>query len=350
MHTQTKEGLHMRKLALSFLLLAVGFVLNAPFSLAQTSEGSKLFVYTYDSFGAGKFIEQEFEKKFPGIDVVFVATGPSRKMLSQLVTERGAGGTPADVFLGEINDIPRAKKFDLFISLAEKDVPNLREIPKDLLIDKENTLIPYEHGFINLVYDSEKIRDEDLPRTFEQLTDPQYKSKLIVQDPRTSSVGHAFLLWTIAQYGEKYLDYWKRLLPNILSIQPGWSAAYKLFTKGEAPLVVSFSTDSFFNTRYKVLLLNSQAYRTVYGMGIVKGTDNPQTARAFLNFVLSTEVQEKIPTTEFVFPANPNALLPLKFTQLAVVPPKPVILPLELVAENDDRWLEDWAKLVVTGK
>jgi thiamine transport system substrate-binding protein len=85
-------------------------------------------------------------------------------------------------------------------------------------------------------------------------------------------------------------------------------------------------------------------------MGIVKSTDNPRLAREFLNYVLTTEVQEKIPHNEFVFPANPNALLPVKFTQLAVVPPKPVILPLELVAENDDRWLEDWAKLVVTGK
>jgi thiamine transport system substrate-binding protein len=338
-----------RKLTQSLLLFLLSTVIIVQFSSAQ-QEGSKLFVYTYNSFGLAKFLKHEFEKKFSGVEVVFVTPGASRQVLAQLITEKNAGGTPADLFLGEINDIPRAKKFDLFVSLSDKDVPNLKEIPKDLFFDKDNTLVPYEHGFITLVYDSEKIKEEDLPRTFEQLVDPKYKSKLLVQDPRTSSVGHAFLLWTIAQYGEKYLDYWKRLLPNILSIQPGWSAAYKLFTKGEAPLVVSFSTDSIFEAKYKVLLLNNQAYRTIYGMGIVKGTDNPRLAREFLNFVLSVEVQEKIPNNEFVFPANPNALLPVKFTQLAVVPPKPVILPLEVVAENDDRWLDEWAKLVVTGK
>lgn len=338
-----------RKMAIGFWLLVIGFVLSVNLSLAQ-SEGSKLFVYAYDSFGLTKFLKSEFEKRFPNVEVVFVTTGGSGKVFSQLVTERNTGGTPADVFLGEINQVPRAKKFDLFVSLTEKDVPNLKDVPKDLLFDKDNTLIPYEHGFINIVYDSEKIKDEDLPRTFEQLADPKYKNKLIVQDARTSSVGHAFLLWTIAQYGDKYLDYWKRLLPNILTLQPSWSTAYKLFTKGEAPMVVSFSTDSIFDARYKVLLLNNQAYRTIYGMGIVKGTDNPRLAREFLNLMLSTEIQEKIPNNEYVFPVNPDALLPIKFTQLAVVPPKPVLLPLDLVAENDDRWIEDWAKLIVTGK
>ncbi len=338
-----------RKVFTSLVLLMFAFVFAVQLSSAQ-QEGNKLFVYTYNSFGLAKFLKQEFEKKFAGVEVVFVTPGPSRQVLAQLITEKNAGGTQADLFLGEINDIPRAKKFDLFVSLTEKDVPNLKEIPKELFFDKDNTLLPYEHGFINIVYDSERLKEEELPRTFEQLTDPKYKNKLLVQDPRTSSVGHAFLLWTIAQYGEKYLEYWKRLLPNILSIQPGWSAAYKLFTKGEAPMVVSFSTDSIFEAKYKVLLLNNQAYRTIYGMGLVKGTDNPRLGREFLNFVLSVEVQEKIPNNEFVFPANPNALLPVKFTQLAVVPPKPIILPLEFVAENDDRWLDEWAKLVVTGK
>jgi len=344
------ENMFKRWVTVSLILIgSLALLGGAGITQAQAD---KLVIYTYDSFvswGPAKFIEEEFERR-TGIDVQFVATGASREMLARLIAERDAGGTPADVFLGEINDVPKAKKFDLFLPLCACDIPLFREIPEALKFDPDNTLIPYEHGFITLVYDSEKLLDEDLPRTFTELIDPKYKGKLIVEDPRTSSVGHAFLLWTIANYGEKFLDYWEQLLPNILVITKGWSEAYDLFQKGEAPLVVSFSTDTIFNSRYKVLLLNNQGYRTIFGMGIVKGTDNLELAKEFLNFMLSVEVQEKLPTTEYMFPANPNALLPIRFYQLAVVPPKPMMLPLDKVAENDDRWLEEWARLVVTGR
>jgi len=343
----------LRRAALVALLLVV-LGPAASLSVAQAGEGSKLVVYVYDSFvswGPAKFIKTEFERRNPGIEVEFVATGPSRTMLARLVQETQSGGTPADVFLGEINDVPKAKQFGLFVPLTESDVPNLRTVSKSLLFDPERTLIPYEHGFITLVYDSAKLKPDELPKTFADLTKPQYQKKLIIQDARTSSVGHAFLLWTIYNYGNVgYLDYWRELLPTILTIQPGWSAAYKLFTKGEAPMVVSFSTDACFNAQYKPLLPHSQGYRTIFGAGIVKSTDNPKLSRAFLDFLLSVEVQEKLPDTEVMFPANSQARLPDAWRTCAVIPPTPVMLPLDLVAENDDRWLDEWARLVVTGR
>lgn len=343
----------LRRAALVALLLVV-LGPAASLSVAQAGEGSKLVVYVYDSFvswGPAKFIKTEFERRNPGIEVEFVATGPSRTMLARLVQETQSGGTPADVFLGEINDVPKANQFGLFVPLTESDVPNLRTVSKSLLFDPERTLIPYEHGFITLVYDSAKLKPDELPKTFADLTKPQYQKKLIIQDARTSSVGHAFLLWTIYNYGNVgYLDYWRELLPTILTIQPGWSAAYKLFTKGEAPMVVSFSTDACFNAQYKPLLPHSQGYRTIFGAGIVKSTDNPKLSRAFLDFLLSVEVQEKLPDTEVMFPANSQARLPDAWRTCAVIPPNPVMLPLDLVAENDDRWLDEWARLVVTGR
>jgi thiamine transport system substrate-binding protein len=342
----------LRRAVLVALCIGLGLAWGS--SSAQISEGSKLVVYTYESFvawGPAKFIKTEFEKQHPGIEVEFVATGPSRAMFARLVNETISGGTPADLFLGEVNDVPRAKKFGLFTPLKPEEIPNLRSVPKDLLLDPDLTIVPYEHGFITLVYDSTKLKPEELPKTFEDLTKPQYQKKLIVQNALTSSVGQSFLFWTIYNYGEgKYLDYWRRLLPSILTIQPGWSAAYKLFTRGEAPMVVSFSTDECFDARYKPLLLNSQGYRTIFGASVIKGTDNPKLAREFINFLLSPEVQEKLPDTEVMFPVNSQAQLPDKWRTCAVIPPSPVMIPLDVVSENADRWLDEWARLVVTGR
>jgi len=340
---------YLRKLAVLAALI-LGLLLGG--QAASQQEGGKLVVYTYDSFvswGPASFIKQEFERRF-GVEVEFVATGPSREMLARLLTEREAGGTPADVFLGEINDIPKAKQFDLFDPLTPDDVPNMQSIPSELLIDPDNTLIPYEHGFITLVYDTQALDEDELPRTFPELLDESFREKLIVQDPRTSSTGHAFLFWTIYNFGEDFTSYWRELLPNILSIFPGWSAAYEAFQNGEAPLVVSFSTDACFDSRYQPFFPEGQGYRTVFGAAVVKGTDNPQLARSFINFLLSVEVQAKLPETEFMFPANGQAPLPEEWQKCAKVPPAPAVLPLDLVAQNDDRWLQQWAEVVIAGQ
>jgi thiamine transport system substrate-binding protein len=334
--------------------LVAGLVLGL---LVGNAQVPRLVVYTYDSFaswGPAAFIEEEFEKTH-NVDVQFLATADSRVMLGKLISEREAGAQGADVFLGvEAADLPKVKGYNLFIPLTAEDVPRLAIIPQGLLIDPENRAIPYEHGYITFVYDSEALAAADIPRTFEELLNPRYRRMLILEDPRTSSPGLSFLLWTIHRFGDPgYLDYWRKLLPNVLTVAGGWSEAYGLFLAGEAPIVLSFSTDTAYSVieggsaRYKIMLLNNQGYRNIYLMGVVRGTELEGLAKKFLNFVLSPAVQEKIPTTEWMFPANPEALLPVEFYQYAVVPPQSVMVTPEEVGMNLDRWLREWARVIV---
>lgn len=336
----------------SFALL---MLLLIPFS-ALSADGNTLVVYTYDSFvswGPAKYIEKHFEQR-TGAEVKFVATGDSRKMLTALKREKATGQTQADIFLGiERSDIPKTNNGQIFRNLKKKELPNLDTVRNSLLSPGEDDrLIPYEYGYITIVYDSKKIAAEQVPQTFEQLAQAKYKNQLIVEDPRISSPGFSFLLWTIKHYGSDYIDYWKRLRSNILTVPGGWSAAYSLFQRGEAPMVVSFSTDTASsviahgNARYKIALLNNEAYLNVYYMGIVKGTDSPSLAHKFLNFVLSQRVQEKIPTSEWMFPANRTARLPLKFYQYAVRPPESIVVSLDKIAENQAQWLKEWTRVI----
>jgi len=318
-----------------------------------------LVVYTYDSFvsfGPASEIESRFEE-ISGTDVQFVATDDSRAMLARMRSERDSGGTPADVFIGvEANALRTATRGRAFVPLDEEAVPNLARIPADLRFDPQDRLVPYEHGFITLVYDAEQIAEDELPRTFEDLLDTRFRDALIVQDPRTSSPGLSFLLWTIRHLGDPgYLDYWRELLPNVLTVTPGWTEAFNLFTQGEAPMMVSFSTDHAFDVivngseQIRVLLLNNQGYRTVFGAGVVDSTDQPDVARRFVDFLLSREVQALLPTSEWMFPSNPEALLPVKFYQNAVQPPQPVALDVERVGENLEGWLRAWSDVLTGG-
>ena len=86
-------------------------------------------------------------------------------------------------------------------------------------------------------------RLQEIPAAHLDLTLAKYKGKIVIENPKTSSPGRIFLLTTIALYGEKgYLDYWRKLKPNLLTVAPGWDEAYGMYTNGEVPIVLTQPT------------------------------------------------------------------------------------------------------------
>ncbi|MBC7098069.1 thiamine ABC transporter substrate-binding protein [Candidatus Bipolaricaulota bacterium] len=332
-----------------------------PLLVAGVCLGAELVVYTYDSFvswGPAQAIEEAFEAAHPGVDLVWVAPGDSSEMLARLIGERKAGGTDADVFLGIADvELPRALAQGVFQPYSPESIPNLAHVPADLLFDQTGHVVPYDHGYITFVYDSEALPEDLVPQSLEDLTRPELKGMIVLEDPRTSSPGLSFLLWTVAHFGEAgWLDYWRRLLPNVLTVTKGWSEAYDMFLAGEAPIVLSYSTDTAYSyiaegsLRYRVITPDGEAYRQVEGMGIVAGTDQPQLAHAFLDLVLSKEIQELIPTSQWMFPASSEAEPPEDFARYAVIPARPISLPPEYVAEHLEGWLSGWQRLLGAGR
>jgi len=316
-----------------------------------------LVVYTYNSFvswGPAGELKEAFEARYD-CNLEFVTAGGGKATLSRLLAEREAGGTNADLFMAEVNDVPRIATYDLFLPITVEDVPNLAHIPQELLLDQTAGLVPYEHGYITLTYDSQILSEEDLPETLEGLTDPRYKGMLVCEDPRTSSTGFSFLLWTIAHFGEEgYLDFWRSIDPALLTITQGWSEAWTLLTHGEAPIAVSFSTDTAYGAmyedslRYRAFAPGGEGYRTVYGVGIVRETDHPELAKGFIDLLLSKEIQELLPRTEIMFPANEAAELPEEYQEHAIIPSDPLMLPIAMVGEKMEEWLHDWARVITT--
>lgn len=155
----------------SILGLAILLVATFPWLDGQAKENNpKLVVYTYDSFvsyGMGPVLKKEFEQKYSA-DLQFVSTGGSREMLSRLKRELRAGKATADVFVGvERNDTPLATETDVFLPLDRKDIPVLSAVPKDLVFGSSLRLVPYEFGYITLVYNQDKLTVSEVPTTFE---------------------------------------------------------------------------------------------------------------------------------------------------------------------------------------
>ncbi|KLO21406.1 MULTISPECIES: thiamine ABC transporter substrate-binding protein [unclassified Marinitoga] len=303
-----------------------------------------LTVYVYDSLDwIKKEVIQKFENMY-GVNVNIVVLGDGGNVLARLKLEKKK--PKADVVIGLDQSLSvLAIKENLILPYKPINIVKIKN--SDLIYDKTYHLIPYDYGAIAIVYDPEKL--EIIPKTFEDIT--KLNKKLIIQDPRTSSTGQAFLLWTIAVYKEHWKDFWKRLKPAILTVTPGWSEAFAKFESGEAPMMVSYATDGAFSyyyynsTKYKAFIPEEGAYVQIEGAGIVKGTKNLELAKRFIEFLLFDEFQKNIPLNQWMFPVV-ETKLPEAFNY-AIIPEKVVTLNSEELEKNMEKWLEDWEEIML---
>jgi len=328
------------------VMCAMGALFAQP--TPEAREEKTVTVYATDSFcgewGPGPAIVPAFEKK-TGIKVNLVSSGDTGEMLTKAASEKNA--PIADVIVG-ISDNMSSKAYAAGI-LTPYESPNLKDIPSFLQFDPKHRLIPFDYGNFAFVYDTEKLGKDMIPHSLDDLTKSQYKGKVILIDPRTSSVGLGLLLWTIEVYGEEgYLSWWKAMKANALTFADGWSSAYGLFTEGEAPIVISYTTSPVYHvmyensTRYQTLLFDEGHSTTIEGAGLAAGSSHIEEGKAFLDFLL-TDAQLDIATANSMYPANGSVSLPSAF-DYAPKPQKDLTMDGERIAKNLERWLTDWEK------
>ncbi len=309
---------------------------------------AELVIYAYDSFvaewGPAPVVIPKFEEMY-GVQVKVISVGDAGQVLNRAILEKD--DPQADIVLGiDNNMLSRALGEEV---LQPYSSPNLDAIPERLIFDATHAVTPFDYGYFAFVYDSEVL--DNPPRSLKELTDPRFRKRIIIQDPRTSSPGLGFLLWTIAVYGEDYLDYWKRLQPNLLTITDGWDTAYGMFTSGEAPMVLSYTTSPAYHVeyeqteRYRAALFEEGNYLQIEGMGILKGAPHPRLARIFIDFILTEEFQAEIPLTNWMYPVDPDVVTPNSF-RFAPKPERSLQLPADEIRRNRDRWINAWVKQV----
>ncbi len=313
---------------------------------AETPEEKVLNIYCYDSFasewGPGPALAEAFSKA-TGIEINFMAPGDAVTVLSKVIMEKEA---PAgDLLIGPDNNLlARVLAEDI---LVPYDPPALKGIAPELDFDKSRHLIPFDWGYFAICYDSQAISNP--PRSLEDLTKPEFARSLVLMDPRTSSPGMGFLLWTVAVYGEDYLEYWQRLKDSVMTVSESWSTGYGLFTSGEAPLVLSYSTSPVYHRmwedteRYKALEFEEGNYLQIEGAGIIKGAAHPRAARAFIDYMLSPEGQLIIASSNIMMPVLSPPDLPEAF-DMAFISASPLLLNKDEIAAREKEWVQQWVE------
>ena len=326
-----------------------------------TPEPVTLVVATHDSFAIGEEVVAAFEQA-NNAKVQFLSLGDAGAALNKIILSKDS--PLADVFYGVDNTfLSRALAAGIFIPYAS---PLLAGIPAELQLDPEQRLLPVDTGYVTINADKAWFAEHNLPlpTSLDDLTQPAYKDLLVVENPATSSPGLAFLIATIAHFGETgWQPFWEALHANGALVVDGWSQAYyEQFTVGSAgaggrPLVVSYTTsppaDLIFAQDGRTepgsvnVNLDGGVFRQTEFVGILQGTQQQALAEKWVDFMLDTRFQNDIPLQMFVYPASPAASLPDSFTRFAPAPTNALSLDAATIEGNRDAWLTAWSEIML---
>lgn len=339
-----------------FLFLLIVLVLNA----CAPKGTAELTVMTHDSFSISEEVVQTFEQA-NNVRVTFLASGDTGAALNKAVLTKDA--PLADVFYGVDNTfLSRALEADIFEPYQS---PALANIPVVFQLDPANRMLPVDYGDVCINYDKAYFDENALPvpATLEDLLKPEYNGLLAVENPATSSPGLAFLLATVAHFGDPgYLDFWGGLRENGLVVVNDWETAYYAnFSassgQGSQPMVVSYGSSPPAEVIFAETPLDDAPTASIIGpdacfrqiefVGILKGTHQRALAEKFVDFMLGQDFQKDLPMQMFVFPVSPDAALPDEFVQYAQIPDQPAELAPTDITANREKWIADWTETVL---
>ncbi|MBA2327906.1 MAG: thiamine ABC transporter substrate-binding protein [Actinobacteria bacterium] len=349
----------MRRAAVTVVLATLGLASTLLSACGSGGgDGNTLTLVTHDSFAVSDDVFAEFTEQ-TGVEVEVLPSGDAGAAINQVILTKD--DPLGDVFFGLDNTfLTRATEEGVF---ARYESPELAAVPDQYELDPRHRVTPIDRGDVCINYDKAYFADNGLPvpQTLDDLTRPEYRGLLVTENPATSSPGLAFLLATVAQFGEDgWRDYWERLRANDVQVVAGWEEAYNgEFSAGEGqgdqPLVVSYASSPpaavFFSdpqpAESPIGTVLASCFNQIEFAGVLEGTDNERAARELVDFMLSERFQEDIPLNMFVFPVRDGVLLPDVFVQFAEVPPEPLTLDPDEIGDNRDRWIEEWTDTVL---
>ena len=359
-HAHAPQAPSCRDFARLLAICAIAIV-SAGAALAQP-----LTVLVHDSFAIGEDVIAAFTQD-TGIEVDILPAGDAGAVVNRAILTRD--NPIADVLFGVDNSLlGRAADAELFRPYRS---PALDRVPERLVFDPQHRVTPVDVGYVTFNLDVDWFQQSDVPVPMDlpDLTDPQWLGLTVVTDPTASSPGLAFLLATIARFGEggsyDWLDFWADLRDNGVLVTSGWNDAYYgAFTRygGDRPVALSYATspaaevifaeEALDDAPTSSLLCEACVWRQIEAVGILTGTDQVDDAQAFVDFMLSDAFQSEVASNMFVYPVVPDVELPEEFARFAPVPSEEQVasLPTQQIFERQQHWLEQWSQVVQQGR
>ena len=317
--------------------LAMTFLYVLTSCSSETSTTKNLTLIAYDSFTPPETAFDAFTQE-TGIKVTIALAGDAGEMVAK--ASLTSGNPEGDVMWGVDNTlISRATDSKIFAS--------------------DPTEVDYGDVCVN--FDIAALGQTEPPLTLDDLVSSDYKGMLVVENPATSSTGLAFLLATVAAFGDSWPDYWQQLVANDVQVVDSWDEAYyTAFTRygGDRPLVVSYSTSPPAEVIFAdpplakgspapTGVASETCFKQIEYAGVLRGTKYSDQAQQLVEYLAGPTFQALLPESLFVYPTNQDVALPQSFVDYAPEITTSFSIPPDEIAKNRQSWTEQWSAIVL---
>ncbi len=291
-------------LALAFLLLSLGV-----WHLRTRKFPPELRIYTYSSlatsWGAGPELVQAFESRCQcKVDLVDVKDGGV--LLQRLLLEREK--SEADVILGL--DQPRLRYALDHIEFMEFDADWIRITGQSIdprlqsFWQENQRMIAFDWAPVTFL-----ARSANSTKVFSSLQEyfRNQHSGWALPNPRTSTIGLAFLLWLYSESPKEWAEVLRSA--SIKTITSGWSQAYGLFQRQQFDQALSYVTSVDYHVRVekdesiRPIMFAAHPFHVEYA-AVPKWCKNCRLAKEFVQFLLEDRAQTILWDKNFMVPVR----------------------------------------------
>jgi len=253
------------------------------------AEGN-LIVYTVWDVEHIKAITDAFTKRYPGIKATYWQ-GRNPEIVTRVLTEFQGGQPSFDVVLSD--NAPAVIR-------AAGAIQNYATVQKDVLYLYDPTMPTVSLQVQTLAYNTKRMKPGDLPKSWEDVANPKYKGRVALDDPMRAGPLSSMLAGLKEQWKDdrRFTNFVKSLKALNVPVHKSTSEMFRLVISGEFDICMPALLHDVMEEKEKGVPVDYVKTNppVVFPRqsGIYIKAPNPNTAKLFGEWLISTEGQQTI--------------------------------------------------------
>ncbi len=310
----------------------------------KARQEGNLVVYTVWDVEHIRAITDAFMKRYPGIKATYWQ-GRNPEIITRVLTEFRGGQASVDVILSD-NAPP--------VIRAAGGIASYNTVQGDVLYIHDPTMPTVSLQVQALTYNTKKLKEADLPKTWEDVANPKYKGNVALDDPMRAGPLSSMLAGLHEQWKDeaRFNNFLKGLKALKVPVHKSTSAMFRLVIAGEYSICMPALLHDVIEEMHKGTPVGyvKSVPPVVFPRtaAIYAKAPHPNAAKLFAEWLISEEGQRSLDSvgretsrTDFKSKTSIESAYP-KGTN-------PIPVTDKLFLEDPKKWLETYVKPVWEG-